>query len=75
MSSTDRFPRKKYMGVEFGFHQDGCQDAEIAPDSDKVGKKEEYKDSYAALASPPTQQDEFSNSCSIDPRCWFHESL
>ena len=31
-------------GVEFGFHQDGGQDAEVAPDSDQVGQEEEYED-------------------------------
>lgn len=32
-----------HEGVELGFHQDGCQDAEVAPDCEQVGKEEDGK--------------------------------
>ena len=63
-------------GVEFGLHQDGCQDAEVAPNSDKVGKEEEYKDSWPQpWRLHQTQQDELSNSCSIGSGFWLHSFL
>ena len=63
-------------GVEFGLHQDSCQDAEVAPDSDKVGKEEECKDNWSQpWRLHQAQQDELRNSCSIGPRFWLHGSL